>query len=72
MWRKFSLRTRLNLLVALVLVLGLAANIGRLVLEAGPRIQAEDDSVIRLAREFVEAFREHNAALIREHSPYKD
>lgn len=55
MWRKFSLRTRLNLLVALVLVLGLAANIGRLVLEAGPRIQAEDDSVIRLAREFVDA-----------------
>lgn len=55
MWRKLSLRTRLNLLFALVLVLGLAANIGRLVLEAGPRIQAEDDSVIRLAREFVEA-----------------
>ena len=55
MWRKFSLQTRLNLLVALVLVLGLAANIGRLVLEAGPRIQAEDDSVIRLAREFVDA-----------------
>ncbi|MGB3489347.1 MAG: ATP-binding protein [Xanthobacteraceae bacterium] len=55
MWRKLSLRTRLNLLVALVLVLGLAANIGRLVLEAGPRIQAEDDSVIRLAREFVDA-----------------
>ena len=54
MWRKFSLRTRLNLLFALVLALGLAANIGRLVLEAGPRIQAEDDSVMRLAREFVD------------------
>ena len=26
----------------------------------------------RIAREFVEAFREHNAALIREHSPYED
>jgi DNA-binding transcriptional LysR family regulator len=26
----------------------------------------------RIAREFVEAFREHNAALIREHSPYVD
>ena len=26
----------------------------------------------RIAREFVEAFREHNAALIREHSPYRD
>jgi two-component system sensor histidine kinase UhpB len=46
---------RLNLLFALVLALGLAANIGRLVLEAGPRIRAEDDSVIRLAREFVDA-----------------
>lgn len=55
MWRKFSLRTRLNLLFALVLALGLAANIGRLVLEAGPRIRAEDDSVVRLAREFVDA-----------------
>ena len=26
----------------------------------------------RIAREFVESFREHNAALIREHSPYRD
>lgn len=26
----------------------------------------------RIAREFVEAFRDHNAALIREHSPYVD
>ena len=55
MWRKLSLRMRLNLLFALVLALGLAANIGRLVLEAGPRIRAEDDSVIPLAREFVDA-----------------
>ena len=29
-------------------------NIARLVLEAGPRVQAEDQSVIRLAREFIE------------------
>lgn len=55
MWQQLSLRTRLNLLFAVVLVIGLAANIGRLALEAGPRIQAEDDSVIRLAREFVDA-----------------
>ena len=54
MWRTLSLRTRLNLLLALVLVLGLAINIGRLLLEAGPRVQAEDQSVIRLAREFVQ------------------
>src|SRR5512141_343751 len=54
MWQKLSLRTRLSLLLALVLTLGLAINIGRLVLEAGPRVQAEDQSVIRLAREFIE------------------
>jgi two-component system sensor histidine kinase UhpB len=54
MWQKLSLRARLNLLLALVLTLGLTINITRLVLEAGPRVQAEDQSVIRLAREFVE------------------
>ena len=54
MWQKLSLRARLNLLLALVLALGLAINIARLVLEAAPRVQAEDQSVIRLAREFIE------------------
>src|SRR6266581_2435995 len=53
MWQKLSLRARLNMLLALVLTLGLAINIVRLVLEAAPRVQAEDQSVIRLAREFV-------------------
>jgi two-component system sensor histidine kinase UhpB len=53
MWQKLSLRYRLNLLLALVLLLGLAVNIARLVLEAAPRVQAEDQSVLRLAREFV-------------------
>jgi two-component system sensor histidine kinase UhpB len=53
MWQKLSLRYRLNLLLALVLVLGLAVNIGRLALEAAPRVQAEDQSVLRLARELV-------------------
>ena len=55
MWQTLSLRTRLNLLVAAVLLIGLAANIARLVLEAGPRVQAEDQSVIRLAGEFAQA-----------------
>jgi two-component system sensor histidine kinase UhpB len=54
MWQNLSLRARLNTLLALVLLLGLAINITRLVLEAGPRVQAEDQSVIRLAREFIE------------------
>src|SRR5258708_8969130 len=54
MWQKLSLRTRLTLLLALVLALGLAVDFRRLVLEAAPRVQAEDQSVIRLAREFIE------------------
>src|SRR3978361_697380 len=54
MWQKLSLRARINLLLAFVLALGLAINITRLVVEATPRVQAEDQSVIRLAREFVE------------------
>src|SRR3978361_973062 len=54
MWQRLSLRARINLLLALVLTLGLAINIARLVVEAGPRVQAEDQSVIRLAREFIE------------------
>jgi two-component system, NarL family, sensor histidine kinase UhpB len=54
MWQKLSLRARLNTLLALVLVLGLIINIARLLLEAGPRVAAEDQSVVRLARGFVE------------------
>src|ERR1700704_2568926 len=54
MWQKLSLRSRLSLLLALVLTFGLAVNIARLVLEAAPRVQAEDQSLIRLAREFIE------------------
>jgi two-component system sensor histidine kinase UhpB len=53
MWQKLSLRARLNTLLALVLLLGLFVNIARLVVEAAPRVQAEDQSVVRLAREFV-------------------
>lgn len=55
MWRKLSLRARINCLVGIVLTLGLAANVARLVLEAGPRVQAEDRSVIRLTREVIES-----------------
>lgn len=54
MWQNLSLRARINLLLALLLALGFAVNIGRQVAEAGPRVQAEDQSVIRLAREFIE------------------
>jgi two-component system sensor histidine kinase UhpB len=54
MWQKLSLRARLNTLLALVMVLGLVINIARLLLEAAPRVAAEDQSVVRLARVFVE------------------
>jgi two-component system sensor histidine kinase UhpB len=54
MWQRLSLRGRINLLLALMLTLGLAVNVARLVVEAAPRVQAEDQSVTRLAREFVE------------------
>src|SRR3954447_23674796 len=54
MWQKLSLQARLNTILALILVLGLATNIARLLLEAGPRVQAEDQSVVRLARGFIE------------------
>jgi two-component system sensor histidine kinase UhpB len=48
------LRARLNTLLALVLLLGLVINIAQLLLQAGPRVQAEDQSVVRLARAFIE------------------
>jgi two-component system, NarL family, sensor histidine kinase UhpB len=54
MWQKLSLRARLNTLLALVLLLGLVINIAQLLLQAGPRVQAEDQSVVRLARAFIE------------------
>jgi len=54
MWKRRNLQFRLNALFALVLVLGLTINVGRQLLEAGPRVRAEDESVVRLAREFVE------------------
>jgi two-component system, NarL family, sensor histidine kinase UhpB len=54
MWQKLSLRARLNTLLALVLMIGLVVNVARLLVEAAPRVQAEDQSVVRLARQFVE------------------
>ena len=53
MWRLLSLQARLTLLLALVLAAGLLINVGRLVLEAGPRVAAEDRSVVRLAHELI-------------------
>ena len=54
MWVGLSLKTRLNLLFGLLLFSGLTLNVARLVVEAGPRVRAEDESGLRLAREFVQ------------------
>jgi two-component system sensor histidine kinase UhpB len=55
MWQLLSLRARLNMLFASILLIGLVANVTKLLLEAGPRVQAEDQSVTRLADEFAHA-----------------
>src|SRR6516165_8458999 len=65
MWQNLSLGGRLNLLLALVLMLGLAVNFARLVGDAPSRIRAEDQSVVRLARELVETF----VADLNDHDP---
>jgi two-component system, NarL family, sensor histidine kinase UhpB len=55
MWPRISLRYRLNLLFAALLLLWLAVDVGRILIEAGPRARAEDESVTRLTSEFVNA-----------------
>ena len=54
MWRSISLRHRLNLMFAMLLLLWLAADVGRILAGAGPRVQAETRSVSRLTQEFIE------------------
>ena len=54
MWRNISLRHRLNLMFATLLLLWLAADIGLILANAGPRVQAEARSVSRLTQEFIE------------------
>jgi len=49
-----SISFRLNLLIVAVSALGLGLLVAAMVLNAGPRIHAENDSTMRLAKEFVE------------------
>ena len=49
-----SIRFRLTLLIVALASVGLLAFIAAMVLSAGPRIRAENDSTMRLAKEFVE------------------
>src|SRR5437879_4569419 len=53
MWRSISLRQRLNLMFAVLLLLWLAADVDRILANAGPRVQAEARSVSRLTQEFI-------------------
>ena len=51
---QLSIRARLNLLIGALLLLALAANVAVIVWSAGPRIRAEDDSIVRLTKQTVE------------------
>jgi two-component system, NarL family, sensor histidine kinase UhpB len=49
-----SIRFRLNALMVTLLTLALVSFVAAMIMSAGPRIQAENDSMMRLAKEFVE------------------
>ncbi len=53
MGQAISLKVRLDLLFGLLLFLGLAADIGRMVSDAGPRVRAEGEAMTRISRDFV-------------------
>jgi two-component system, NarL family, sensor histidine kinase UhpB len=55
MWRKLSLRLRINLLFATLLTAALAANVATLITGAGARVRAEVGASTRLSADFVEA-----------------
>ncbi|MDZ4842000.1 MAG: histidine kinase [Hyphomicrobium aestuarii] len=49
-----TIETRLNLLIGALLLAALAANVALIVLSAGPRIKAENESMVNLARDAVD------------------
>ena len=51
---QLSIRTRLNVLIGALLLLALAANIVAIIHGAGPRIRAEDESIVKLTRQTVD------------------
>jgi two-component system, NarL family, sensor histidine kinase UhpB len=59
MWRKVSLQRRLNLIFGALLLLWFAVDVGRFLIEAGPRAQTETQSAARLTRDFVETTLAH-------------
>ena len=69
MWRNLSLRHRLNLMFATLLLLWLAVDVIRILSSAGPRVQAEERSVSRLTQEFVQS---SLASLQQSDNPQRD
>lgn len=59
MWRVISLRDRLTILFAALLLAWLAIDIGRMVAQAGPRARSDAESVTALTTEFVTAALAH-------------
>ena len=51
---QLSIQTRLNVLIGALLLLALAANIVAIIHGAGPRIRAEDESIVKLTRQTVD------------------
>ena len=55
MGSNLSLKVRIDLLFGLLLFFGLAADLGRMIAEAGPRVRAEDEAMTRISRDFAAA-----------------
>jgi two-component system sensor histidine kinase UhpB len=53
MWRKVSLRHRLNLLFAALLLAWLVVDVARMLADAGPRVREDSESLTRLMSKFV-------------------
>jgi two-component system sensor histidine kinase UhpB len=53
MWRNISLRHRLNLLFAALLLAWLVVDVARMLADAGPRARAESDTMTRVVSKFV-------------------
>jgi two-component system, NarL family, sensor histidine kinase UhpB len=53
MWRKVSLRHRLNLLFAALLLAWLVVDVARMLADAGPRVREDTESLTRLMSKFV-------------------
>jgi two-component system, NarL family, sensor histidine kinase UhpB len=53
--RGLSLKIRIDLLIGLLLFCGLAADLARVIVDARPRVQAEDEAMTRISKDFAQA-----------------